>query len=90
MTLIELARIYTDLVKVDDQVPPTEYVAKDEIGCLRTKYHQLFMDKLTEEGVEFSDRFDAMYKAFDLLKEDAGLNLAKSLLQEPLNSNHRG
>jgi len=66
MTLIEIAQIYTELVKLDNQIPETELIAKDEIGALRTRYHQMFMDKLREEGIEFSDRFDAMDKAFEL------------------------
>ena len=45
MTLIEIARIYTDLVQVDGQIPAGECLAKDEVGALRTKYHQMFMDK---------------------------------------------
>ena len=71
MTLIEIARIYTDLVKVDDEIPASEHIAKDEVNALRTKYHQILMDKFREEGVEFSDRFDAMKKAFDLIKKEA-------------------
>ena len=68
MTLFEIAKIYTDLVMVDNSIPEGEYIAKDEIGALRTKYHQLFMDKLEEEGIEFSDRFDAMNKVFELVE----------------------
>jgi hypothetical protein len=67
MTLLEIAQIYTDLVETDDQIPECEHIAKDEITALRTKYHQMFMDKLTEEGIEFSDRFDAARKAFALV-----------------------
>jgi hypothetical protein len=69
MTLIEIAKIYTELVTLDDEIPQNEHVAKDEIGALRTRYHQMFMDKLEEEGIEFSDRFDAMHRAFDLVKK---------------------
>ena len=70
MTLIEIAKIYTDLVAIDNGIPESEHIAKDEIGVLRTKYHQMFMDKLEEEGIEFSDRFDAMNKAFELVKNE--------------------
>ncbi|OVE76607.1 hypothetical protein BVX98_05505 [bacterium F11] len=70
MNLLEIAKIYTDLVKVDNQIPDSEFNAKDEIGTLRTKYHQILMDKLQEEGIEFSDRFDAMNKAFELVESE--------------------
>jgi hypothetical protein len=69
MTLIEIAKIYTDLVEAENRIPDTEFTAKDEVNALRTKYHQLFMDKLQEEGIEFADRFDAMNKAFELVKQ---------------------
>ena len=68
MKLVEIARIYTDLVKADNQIPDNELNAKDEVNALRTKYHQIFMDKLREEGIEFSDRFEAMNKAFELVE----------------------
>ncbi len=68
MTLLEVAKIYTDLVMLDNQIPENEHNAKDELNALRTKYHQMLMDKLREEGMEFSDRFDAMNKAFELVK----------------------
>jgi hypothetical protein len=68
MTLLEIARIYADLVTTDGQIPDSEPIAKEEVGALRAKYHQMLMDKLTEEGIEFSDRFDAMHKAFELIK----------------------
>jgi hypothetical protein len=68
MTLIEIAQIYTDLVLVDNQIPESEHVSKEEIGSLRSKYHQLLMDKFIEEGIEFFDRYDAMNKAFELIK----------------------
>jgi hypothetical protein len=73
MTLIEIAKIYTDLVKAENKIPEEEYHAKDPINALRTKYHQLLMEKMREEGIPFSDRFDAMNKAFELVqKEHAG------------------
>jgi hypothetical protein len=70
MTLIEIARIYTDIVNVDNEIPESEHIAKDEVSALRSKYHQLLMDKLREEGGEFSDRFEAMNLAFELVKKD--------------------
>ena len=71
MTVAEIARIYTDLVGLDDQIPEGEHIAKDEISALRTKYHQMLMDKFQEEGIEYADRFDAMNKAFELVKNEA-------------------
>ena len=68
MTLLEVAQIYTDLVMVENQIPDGEPAAKEELNVLRTKYHQMLMDKMRQEGVEFSDRFDAMNKAFELIK----------------------
>ena len=67
MTLLEIARIYTDLVMLEDRIPESESISKEEINALRSKYHQILMDKLREEGIEFSDRFDAMKKAFELV-----------------------
>ena len=73
MTLIEIAQIYTDLVKLEKEIPEQEYRAKDYANALRTKYHQLLMEKMRQEGIPFSDRFDAMNKAFELVqKEHAG------------------
>lgn len=69
MTLIEIARIYTDLVKLEREIPNEEYRAKDGVNALRTKYHEMLMAKMREEGIDFSDRFDAMNKAFDLVAE---------------------
>ena len=73
MNLIEIAKIYTELVALDDSIPSAEHIAKDEIGALRTKYHQMFMDKLEEEGIEFSDRFEAMNRAFEIVKKESML-----------------
>ncbi len=73
MTLLEIAQIYTDLVSLDNQIPEDEHVSKDEIGALRSKYHQLLMDRLREDGVQFYDRFDAMNIAFELIKAPSHL-----------------
>lgn len=71
MNLIEIAQIYTDLVKLEREIPAQEYQAKDRISALRTKYHEILMAKMREEHVEFTDRFDAMNKAFELVREAA-------------------
>lgn len=70
MTIIEIARIYTDLVKAERDIPAEEFHAKEKINALRTKYHEMLMAKMREERVDFSDRFDAANKAFDLVRED--------------------
>lgn len=70
MTLIEIAKIYTDLVKAESKIPEEEYHAKDQINALRTKYHELLMEKMKQEGILFSDRFDAMNKAFELIQKE--------------------
>jgi hypothetical protein len=71
MTLVEIAKIYTDLVEIDNHIPESEHIAKDEVSALRSKYHQMLMDKMQQEGIEFADRFEAMQKAFDLVKSAA-------------------
>jgi len=68
VTLFEIARIYTDLVLADNQIPEEERISKEEIGLLRSKYHQLLMDKFREDDIGFSDRLDATRKAFELIK----------------------
>ena len=77
MTLTEIAQIYTDLVRVDDEIPASEFHAKDEVSALRSKYHQMLMDKFSEEGIEFIDRFDAMRIAFDIIKKNQDLNAVR-------------
>ncbi len=70
MNLIELAQIYTDLVKLEREIPEQEHHAKDQINVLRTKYHELLMAKMKQAGVPFSDRFDAANKAFELIRKE--------------------
>ena len=70
MKLIEIAQVYVDLVNLEKDVPDSEFHAKDEINALRSKYHNLLMRKMREENVEFSGRFDAMNKAFELVKKE--------------------
>ena len=71
MTLVEIAKIYTDLVKAENKIPEEEYHAKDQINALRTKYHQLLMEKMRQEGIHFSDRFDATNKAFEFIRQNS-------------------
>ena len=68
VSLQEIAQIYTDLVNAEKEIPEEECHAKDQLNALRTKYHNLLMDQMREEGVEFLDRFDATRKAFELVQ----------------------
>lgn len=70
MTALEIARVYTDLVRAEREIPEEEPQAKEKINALRTKYHELLMAKMKEERIDFSDRFDAAAKAFDLVREE--------------------
>lgn len=70
MTALEIAQIYAELVRLEREIPAEECCAKDQINALRTKYHELLMAKMREEGIDFSDRFDAANKAFDLVREE--------------------
>ena len=70
MKLIEIAQIYTDLVKLEREIPDEEYQAKDRVNALRTKYHEILMEKMREEHIEFVDRIDAMNKAFELVRKE--------------------
>jgi hypothetical protein len=70
MAIVEIAKIYTDLVKAEREIPEEEHQAKEKVNALRTKYHELLMEKMREERIDFSDRFDAAAKAFDLVRED--------------------
>ena len=70
MTVLEIAKIYTDLVKAEREIPEDEHQAKEKINALRTKYHEMLMEKMREERIGFSDRFDAANKAFELVRED--------------------
>ena len=70
MTVLEIARVYTDLVKAEREIPESERLAKEKVNALRTKYHEILMAKMREERIDFSDRFDAAAKAFDLVREE--------------------
>ncbi|HBF12611.1 MAG TPA: hypothetical protein DDW49_04350 [Deltaproteobacteria bacterium] len=70
MNLLEIAHVYIDLVNLEKEIPEEEFRAKEEVGILRSKYHQILMDKMKEEKIEFFDRFDATRMAFDLVSEE--------------------
>ena len=69
MNLIEIAKIYTDLVRLEKMIPEQDFEAKDLANALRTKYHEILIGKMREEKIEFVDRFDVTNKAFELVKE---------------------
>ncbi len=68
MNLIEIAKIYTDLVRLEREIPEQEYQAKDLANALRSQYHEILMAKMREEHMDFADRFEAANKAFELVK----------------------
>ena len=68
MTPLEAATIYTDLVKLHNEIPEDEGVSRDAVGAVRTRYHQQLMDVFREYGIEFSDRFEAMRIAFEMVE----------------------
>ena len=70
MTLIEIAQIYTDLVKLEREIPEQAFHAKDQANSIKTKYHEILMAKMREDGIPFADRFDAMNKAFELIQKE--------------------
>jgi hypothetical protein len=70
MTLLEIAQIYTELVKLEGEIPEQEFQAKECANALRTKYHDLLMTKMREERIPFSDRFDAANQAFELIRKE--------------------
>lgn len=53
MTIIEVAQIYTELVRLESNIPEEQIQAKDQSQALRTKYHEILMAKMREEGVDF-------------------------------------
>ena len=74
MTLLEIAQVYTDLVNSESLIPDNEHCAKDQMNALRSKYHDLLMEKMREEKVFYADRFDATRIAFELVKERIVVN----------------
>ena len=71
MTLFDLAQKYTDLVQLEKEILAEEHHAKDQANALRTKYHELLMQKMREEKIDFADRFDAMHKAFEIVNQNS-------------------
>ena len=69
MNVQVLAQIYTDLVNLENEIPEEEYHAKEQINVLRSKYHNILMDQMVKEGIDFADHFDATRKAFELIQK---------------------
>jgi hypothetical protein len=70
MTALEAARIYVDLVSLDGEIPDDEPVSKCAVVALRSRYHHQLMDLFRAEGIEFSDRFEAARKAFEMIRAE--------------------
>jgi len=69
MTLQEAARIYVDLVRLEESLGPDEWQARQEVTMLRSKYHDLFSEELRRAGIVCADRFEASRRAFELVGE---------------------
>ena len=70
MTANEAARIYVDLVHLEESLASDQHQARQEVSALRSKYHDLFADALRAAGVPCADRFEATTRAFELVAED--------------------
>ena len=69
MTLKEAAKIYIDLVHLEESFAPDQYQARQGVSVLRSKYHDLFADALRAAGISCADRFEATQRAFELVSE---------------------
>ena len=72
MTLQEAARIYVDLVHLEESLAPDQHQAKQEVSGLRSKYHDVFTQALRESGISCADRFEATARAFELISTLSG------------------
>ena len=69
MTLIEIAQIYVDLVRLEESLAPDQWQAKEEVTLLRSKYHDAFTQALRASGIHCADRFEAARRAFELVAQ---------------------
>ena len=69
MTPREAAKIYVDLVRLEESLGPGQDQARQEVSFLRSKYHDLLSDILRSSGISCSDRFEAARRAFELVGE---------------------
>lgn len=70
MTLKEAAQMYVDLIRLEESLAPDQHQARQEVGALRSKYHDLFTEALRAAGIPCADRFEATTRAFELVSED--------------------
>ena len=75
MTLREIAQIYVDLVRLEEAITPDQSQAREEVGLLRSKYHDLLGQALRASGSQCHDRFEATRRAFELVDEEASHRL---------------
>lgn len=71
MTVHEAAQIYVDLVHLEELLAPDQDQARQEVGALRSKYHDLFTQTLRETGIACADRYEATQRAFELVASNA-------------------
>ena len=75
MTPVEVARIYVDLVRLEESLPQEEWQARQEVTILRSKYHDLLTEVLRGAGIACEDRFEATRRAFELVEEAGSQSL---------------
>ena len=67
MTPQEIAKIYVDLVRLEESLAPDQWQAREEVTRLRSKYHDLLSEVFRQAGIHVADRFEAAHKAFELV-----------------------
>jgi hypothetical protein len=66
MTPNEAARIYVDLVRLEESLASDQLQARQEVSALRSKYHDLLADIFRAAGIQCVDRFEVASRAFEL------------------------
>ena len=69
MTPQEVAKVYVDLVRLEESIAPDQWQAREEVTRLRSKYHDLLAEVFRNAGIHVTDRFEAAHKAFELVGE---------------------
>lgn len=69
MTLLEAARIYIDLVRLEEHLLPEDWQGHQELSVLRSKYHDLLSAEFRRNGIVGSDRFEVTRRAFDVVEQ---------------------
>ena len=70
MTPNEAARVYVDLVQLEESLAPDQHQARQEVSALRSKYHDVLADVLRSAGVSCPDRFEVNRYAFELIRAE--------------------